>query len=244
MVSEERITNGIFNTSPVNASQLAPLSWTCGHNASYGSYAYSTNFITYSAGTCLIVRTTHNSTDWASAEQSVNFTGVTNITFWYYCDNTAVPPLSIIIDSTIVYTMTSYTKDAWTQVTVPISGFSGLHTLKIYLSPSATGVHIRIDNISALATVLSDFVVSNFTPTVNLDIVTFTSTSQGASSYLWDFGDGTTSTLQNPTHVYTSDGAKTVTLKINGGNTGDYLKTATVTVQDPRALIRSGFEWL
>jgi PKD repeat protein len=34
------------------------------------------------------------------------------------------------------------------------------------------------------------------------ETVVFTSTSQYADSYLWDFGDGVTSTLANPTHVY------------------------------------------
>lgn len=244
MVSEERITNGALNTSPAGQSQLVPVSWTCGHNTSYASsYCYSTNNIVHSSSTCLIIKTTSGAGDWASAEQSVDLTGVTNITFWYYCDRTTCPPLSVIIDSTTVYTLTSYTKNAWTQVTIPISGFSGLHTLKFYESVSAS-LYIRVDDVSALATVLANFTVSNSTPMVNIDTVTFTNTSQGASSYLWDFGDGTTSTLQSPTKMYTSGGVKTVTLKINGQTTGDYVKTATITVQDPRMLVRSGIEWL
>ncbi len=36
--------------------------------------------------------------------------------------------------------------------------------------------------------------------------VTFTNTSQGAVSYLWEFGDGTTSTETHPTHTYTVSG--------------------------------------
>jgi gliding motility-associated-like protein len=46
--------------------------------------------------------------------------------------------------------------------------------------------------------------------------VTFTNTSTIASgtisSYNWDFGDATTSTLQNPTHVYSTAGTYNVTL--------------------------------
>lgn len=46
--------------------------------------------------------------------------------------------------------------------------------------------------------------------------VSFTNTSTGstASSYLWDFGNGQTSTQQNPTQVYTQNGAYTVTLTV------------------------------
>ncbi|NLA25673.1 MAG: PKD domain-containing protein, partial [Bacteroidales bacterium] len=43
-------------------------------------------------------------------------------------------------------------------------------------------------------------------------IVNFTNNSEDASSYLWDFGDGNTSTEINPTHVYTENGTFTVSL--------------------------------
>lgn len=42
--------------------------------------------------------------------------------------------------------------------------------------------------------------------------VQFTNNSSGANSYLWKFGDGTTSTATNPSHTYTTLGNKTVTL--------------------------------
>lgn len=37
------------------------------------------------------------------------------------------------------------------------------------------------------------------------------------SSWLWDFGDGFTSTAQNPTHTYATAGLYSVTLTVNGG---------------------------
>ena len=43
--------------------------------------------------------------------------------------------------------------------------------------------------------------------------VTFDNTSIGADQFLWEFGDGITSTLAAPTHVYTIAGNFTVTLK-------------------------------
>lgn len=46
--------------------------------------------------------------------------------------------------------------------------------------------------------------------------VTFTDLSQGATSWVWDFGDGDSSTLQNPVHTYASVGEYTVTLTVNG----------------------------
>lgn len=42
--------------------------------------------------------------------------------------------------------------------------------------------------------------------------VVFTNTSLNADNYLWNFGDGTTSTLHSPTHSYTANGTYTVSL--------------------------------
>lgn len=48
--------------------------------------------------------------------------------------------------------------------------------------------------------------------------VLFSDLSVCATSYSWDFGDGTTSNLQNPEKVYLSPGNYTVRLTINGDN--------------------------
>ena len=65
----------------------------------------------------------------------------------------------------------------------------------------------------------------------------FTDQSIGADSWSWNFGDGSTSTLQNPTHTYASVGTFTVTLTVVNFSTGcDYTKTAQLTVADEQAL--------
>jgi PKD repeat protein len=46
--------------------------------------------------------------------------------------------------------------------------------------------------------------------------ITFSNQSMNASDYLWDFGDGPTSTEKNPVHVYEDYGSYTVTLNTNG----------------------------
>lgn len=47
------------------------------------------------------------------------------------------------------------------------------------------------------------------------ETVNFTNTSTFANNYLWDFGDGTTSTEINPQHTYAANGDYTVTLQAN-----------------------------
>jgi len=63
---------------------------------------------------------------------------------------------------------------------------------------------------------IPDFTGTPLTGTVPVT-VTFTDTSTGSiTDWLWDFGDGTTSITQNPTHTYTSAGTYTVVLTANG----------------------------
>jgi PKD repeat protein len=47
---------------------------------------------------------------------------------------------------------------------------------------------------------------------------TFTDQSTGATSWLWDFGDGLTSNLQNPTHTYNAISNPTVKLTVTSSN--------------------------
>ena len=54
-----------------------------------------------------------------------------------------------------------------------------------------------------------EFVVAGY-------VVTFTSTVTDATTYLWDFGDGETSTAANPVHTYLSSGTYNVKLTATG----------------------------
>ncbi|MBK8521029.1 MAG: T9SS type A sorting domain-containing protein [Chitinophagaceae bacterium] len=59
--------------------------------------------------------------------------------------------------------------------------------------------------------------------------VSFTSSSYKGTSWNWTFGDGNTSTTENPSHAYATAGKKTVTLTINSG-ASSLTKTAYIHV--------------
>jgi PKD repeat protein len=60
--------------------------------------------------------------------------------------------------------------------------------------------------------------------------VTFTDSSKNAKTYLWDFGDGNTSTDPSPEHTYDKDGTYEVTLTVTGDG-GTAVKKQTVTIK-------------
>lgn len=61
------------------------------------------------------------------------------------------------------------------------------------------------------------------------EVVVFSNSSEEASSYRWDFGDGAVSSQANPTHYYNREGVYKVTLEAKRGNSVDYAYY-TVTV--------------
>jgi len=76
--------------------------------------------------------------------------------------------------------------------------------------------------------------VANFTTNVTSGdaplAVAFTDASTGADSWAWTFGDGATSTGQNPVHTYTAPGTYTVNLTVtNAAGSDSATKIVTVT---------------
>lgn len=67
--------------------------------------------------------------------------------------------------------------------------------------------------------------------------VNFTNVSTGISNYLWDFGDGNTSTAVSPTHVYFTPGAFTVKLVGFVGGAAVDSATTFIWVEGPTAPI-------
>jgi gliding motility-associated-like protein len=55
-------------------------------------------------------------------------------------------------------------------------------------------------------------------------------TSSGASSYLWNFGDGTTGNVQNPSHTYTASGTYIVTLVVNSDSPDYCVDSTSITI--------------
>ncbi|MCI4668479.1 MAG: PKD domain-containing protein [Bacteroidia bacterium] len=92
------------------------------------------------------------------------------------------------------------------------------------------------------ATFNIDITAPNAAFSYNLDYgcapfdLTLTNTSTDANAYLWDFGDGATSTDENPTHTYITPGDYTLTLYASDGTCTDTLVLdSVITVAGPEA---------
>tara|TARA_B100000745_G_C19823084_1_gene271953 strand:- start:12 stop:476 length:465 start_codon:yes stop_codon:yes gene_type:complete len=78
----------------------------------------------------------------------------------------------------------------------------------------ATSVFLQTIASNTVLDSLSTWNIFNadFTFNINNDMATFNNLSSNFESVLWDFGDGITSTDENPLHIYTNSGNYTVSL--------------------------------
>jgi PKD repeat protein len=108
----------------------------------------------------------------------------------------------------------------------------GLYTVTLNATNEyGSDEEIRTDYITVYAPVTAQF-SANITGGTAPLTVQFTDLSTGGpTSWLWTFGDGNTSTAQNPQHTYTTAGTHTVTLTASHPYDSDTeTKTAYITV--------------
>lgn len=107
----------------------------------------------------------------------------------------------------------------------------GTYTVTLTIkNGSSTSTKSKTDYITVHAAPKADFAASLTSGKKPLS-VQFTDQSTGpVTSWLWKFGDATTSTDQNPSHTYTKAGSYTVKLKVTGPD-GTNTKTSTACIQ-------------
>lgn len=115
-------------------------------------------------------------------------------------------------------------------------------TMHIVLPPPAAGIETYIRTIYAdsIPSTPSNCHASFFLSRDSVDINSWTaynySSSSGTPAYLWDFGDGTSSTAVNPVHSYSTAGNYTICLTVSNGTCSDtYCNTAFFDPSEPGA---------
>ncbi|MEO6584092.1 MAG: PKD domain-containing protein, partial [Ferruginibacter sp.] len=107
----------------------------------------------------------------------------------------------------------------------PNKTFTAFGTFQVKLVSSFAGCKDSIIKpITILAKPVAAFTGSPLSSCQAPLTVNFTNTSSGSTGAIWDFGDGSTTTQPNPTHVYLAGGAYTVRLiATNGSGCSDTL---------------------
>ncbi len=140
--------------------------------------------------------------------------------------------------------VTDYYKN--TGLTISVSDKAkelNIWTRKVYKGETVLGSNMAkgAENIKSQYIVLLDLypLLAKFDSDVTKGVlpltVNFSDSSQGnIKNRAWDFGDGTTSTLRNPSHTYENAGSYTVSLTVSGPDT-----SATITKKDYIAVYKT-----
>jgi len=117
---------------------------------------------------------------------------------------------------------------------------TGTFTIQLVIIDSAS-CNI-IDSTTATVRVSDDRVTTAFTiDTLAFEcdsfVISLTNLSTNYTSLLWDFGDGTTSTLENPTHIYTTPDSFIITLVASNPNACNATDTSAQLIFQPNNVV-------
>lgn len=119
------------------------------------------------------------------------------------CSSDTITLMGGMMNPRYAYSWTGGTTDTALVVTAP-------GTYGVTIVDTASGCSVT-DSI----VISSGSITAAYTSVDSALVVNFTNTTVGtADSVMWDFGDGNTSTMMNPTHTYASDGSYTVCLTV------------------------------
>ena len=113
----------------------------------------------------------------------------------------------------------------------------GLYTVSLEVSgPGGKDIKTleNVIDVKEHAPVIVSFIALSTRGTAPMDVKFMNTTIGEVTSWLWNFGDGTTSTEKNPTHVYTQTGNYTVSLTADGiysAQKENYIKVSGRTIQ-------------
>ena len=135
------------------------------------------------------------------------------------------PPLEMNLDDTTVCLGGSLI------ITPAVTGGNGEYSYNwstgdtassLYLTPEADSVYSVVVTDACGATITAQSLVGinpqpiadfSFTVTESSEAI-LTNTSTGGVTYFWDFGDGSSSSVENPTHAYSQSGLHAITLYV------------------------------
>lgn len=212
--------NASFTTSVINATNY---SWNLGNNQTSSNVNASTiyqNTGTYDVSLTVTMDNGCSYTNIQNGYITIHPIPIANFTL----ENTAGCAPHTVTVNNLCQGATTY---QWDFENFSSNTNSNLSQQYTYQNPGSYGVRVTVSNQFGCSSnfhlpnsvnvngPIAQFTASQTSGCPPLN-VQFTNNSTGSSgtSYLWNFGDGQTSTLENPSHVYTQNGAYNVSLTI------------------------------
>lgn len=232
--------------STLNSHQTHTISWDCtgldGNVVPDGNYTLKIEFtdkhaqgplysIDFVKGTEAVVLTPPNQTNYINMSFSYTPQIVATADFVANVSEACV-------NQSVVFTSTSTAANSWLWnfgegANPATASTEGPHTVS-YSSSGQKTVSLTING--SVQTTKTNFVSilpnasAGFSFVINGNTASFANSSQNAQTYIWDFGDGTTSTETNPMHSYTANGTYNVSLTAQSQTCDDNVIVQPITI--------------
>ena len=239
-----------FDASSSTAQAAATYSWNWGDGTPAGSGKTATH--TYgAAGSYSVTLTVTDDGGSSSTTQSVTVDAVNQppgANFTFSCNGLtcSFTSTSSDPDGTIVAYSWTFGDGGTSTAQNPSHTYAAGGTYTVKLTVTDNGGATASASKSVTVTAPNQSPVANFTFSCNGLACSFTSTSSDPDGWItahsWTFGDGGTSTAQNPSHTYGTGGTYTVRLTVtdNRGATNSVSKTVTVTQPNRAPTVNAG----
>lgn len=224
-------TNVPFNNGTLYAHTY---SWTFGDGSSSTSAAKTLNHA-YSSATTYTAKLVAYNNNGCRDSFSDQVTVYPNPTASFSIDDACTGENVKVTNSS-----TSNTKNHWDMgdgastftTTTPNFSYNKAGTFKVtYIAESINGCKdTTSNNVTIYNTPNADFTTTDVCLGSAMSFTDKTSGGSGTLTYAWDFGDGNSSSSQNPSHTYASAGKYTVTLKVTGAGGCESMKSMAVQV--------------
>lgn len=204
-----------FNNISTNADEYL---WNFGDGQT--SNEFNPNYTFAQDGNYAVTLSAINACDTVTIIQNINLINTPTANF-AVTSTEGCQPFTVTFENTSSANATSFT---W----ILPGGTPSISTQKnptiVYNTSGKYAVTLLASNASGIDTLRQDsFIIVNQTPTANFTssvndlTVTLSNTSLNGNSYVWNFGDSTTSTSFNPTHTYSKPDNYTIILTVTNG---------------------------
>lgn len=221
-------------------------------NGSTGAFSYIWNFGDASGGFQRDVSHTYEENGTFEIQLIVANRGGKDVDSTSQSITVSLPPVpnfgTEIDDKTVVFTNTSENAVSWSWDFGDGTNSSEENPTHVYTDNGLFEVTLTSTNILGETEEISKNVgigplaIADFTANIDQNTVTFQNGSSNGDSYLWDFGDGTTSTEQSPTHVFRLGEAQVKLTTTNALNTDEISQTIMITEANVIGPILSSME--
>jgi PKD repeat protein len=240
----------IVNFTDTSTNSPTAWAWDFNNDGTIDSRERNPIYIYSTPGTYTVNLTVTNSGGFNSSAKMdyITASAVTPVANFIATTTSGAPPLTVTFLDKSANLPTSWAWDFENDGTVDSVEQNPVHTYSItgnytvnFTAANAAGSNstVRTNYITVVTPPVADFMAIPTSGDAPLTVTFTDNSTNNPTAWLWNFGDGTSSTSQNPVHTYSPVGNYTVSLKaINAGGSNTNVKTSYIN-----ALLAAGPVW-